>query len=220
VALQLHHVYVCTSPDAPEAVGLVAAGLVEGSPNTHPGQGTSNRRFFFERGFLELLWVHDEREAQAAPATPVTLWDRWAGRGRTSNPFGLCFSSADGAGPNLPFPCVEYRPDYLSDGRHFLFADGLSLSEPELFVLSWPQVPSPPSNEPVMHPLGLREMRSVSLGLADTAAISRSLRAISDAGLVRLHYSAKPEMVIEFTASEVVHRSFPALGLTIIGARR
>lgn len=215
MTLHLHHVYVCTSVGAPEAVDLLDAGLVEGSPNTHPGQGTANRRFFFESGFLELLWVHDAREAQSMPATPIKLWDRWAERGRAASPFGICFSSAEGADPILPFPCMAYRPDYLSDGRHFLFADELPLSEPEIFVLSWPQVPSSPVTEPTRHPLGLREMRSVSVGLSEPDSISSSLQAIRDAGLIKTHRSATPEIVIEFTAPKEVRRAIPALRLTI-----
>lgn len=76
MTFHLHHIFVCTAVGAPEAKDLPDAGLVEGSPNTHPGQGTANRRFFFESGFLELLWVHDEREARSTFTTPTHLWDR------------------------------------------------------------------------------------------------------------------------------------------------
>jgi len=217
MALHLHHVFVCTSVGAPEAEGLLNAGLVEGSPNTHPGQGTANRRFFFERGFLELFFVHDEREARSPLTAPTKLWDRWAERGRTANPFGVCLSSADGADSVLPFPTWAYRPDYLSDGRCFFFADNLPLSEPEVFVLSWPQDQSPPKTEPTRHPLGLRKMRSVSIGLADATSISSTLRAIRDAGLVKVHQSATPELVIEFASQKDVQFSVPALGLSIVG---
>jgi hypothetical protein len=154
MALQLHHVYVLTSVGAPEADDLLDSGLVEGSPNTHLGQGTANRRFFFESGFLELLWVHDEREAQSTLTAPTKLWDRWAERGRTANPFGICFSS---------------------------------------------------------------RMRSVSVGLPDPPSISSSLRAIRDAGLVKVHLSATPELVIEFTSQKEVQHSVPALGLSMVG---
>jgi len=217
MALHLHHVLVYTSAGAPEAEDLLDAGLVEGSPNTHPGQGTANRRFFFESGFLELLWVHDEREAQSTLTAPTKLWDRWAERGRAANPFGICFSSPDGAVSILPFPSWAYRPGYLSDGRCILFADNLSLSEPEVFVLSWPQVQSSPKTEPMRHPLGLCEMRSVSVGLPDPTSISSSLRAIRDAGLVKVHRSATPELVIEFTSQKEVQHSVPALGLSMVG---
>ena len=217
MALHLHHVLINTSVGAPEAVHLLDAGLVEGSSNTHPGQGTANRRFFFESGFLELMWVQDEREAQSTLTAPTRLWDRWVERGRSANPFGLCFSSPDGTDSILPFPTWAYRPGYLSDERCFLFADNLPLSEPEVFLPSWPQVPSSPETEPTRHPLGLCEMRSVSVGSPDPASISSSLRAIRDAGLVKVHHSAAPELVIEFTSQKEVQRSVPALGLYLVG---
>jgi hypothetical protein len=217
MALHLHHVFVCTSVGAPEAEDLLDAGLVEGSPNTHLGQGTANRRFFFESGFLELLWVHDEREAQSTLTAPTKLWDRWAERGRAANPFGICFSSPERADSILPFPSWAYRPGYLSDERYILFADNLPLSEPEVFVLSWPQVQSSPKTEPMRHPLGLCELRSVSVGLADPTSISSSLRAIRDAGLIKVHHSATPELVIAFTSQKEVQHSVPALGLSIVG---
>ena len=217
MALHLHHVFVYASVGAPEAEDLLDAGLVEGSPNTHPGQGTANRRFFFESGFLELLWVHDEREAQSNLTAPTKLWDRWAERGKAANPFGICFSSPDGADSILPFPSRAYRPGYLPDDRSILFADKLPLSEPEVFVLSWPQVQSSPKTEPMRHPLGLCEMQSVSVGLPDPTSISSSLRAIRDAELVKVHHNATPELVIEFTSQKEVQHRVPALGLFMVG---
>lgn len=217
MTLRLHHLFICTSVGAPEAEHLLDAGLVEGSPNTHPGQGTANRRFFFESGFLELLWVHDKREAQSTLAAPTKLWDRWAERGRTANPFGICLSSTEGADPSLPFPSWAYRPGYLHEERCILFADNLPLTEPEVFVLSWPQDQSSPKTEPMSHPLGLCEMRSVSVGVVDPQLISDSLRAITDAGFVRVHRSTEPDLVVEFTSQQEVRHKVPALGLTIVG---
>jgi Glyoxalase-like domain len=217
MALHIHHVFVCTSVGAPEAVTLLDAGLVEGSANTHPGQGTANRRFFFERGFLELLWVHDEREAKSAPTAPTKLWDRWAERGKATSPFGLCFSSSRGLDSSLPFPAWAYSPSYLSDGRHILFAENLPLSEPEVFVLSWPQTRLSPRTEPTRHSLGLSEMRSVSIGLPDPTSISDTLSVIRDVGLVEIHRSIAPELVIEFTAQQEVRRNVPELGLSLVG---
>ncbi len=217
MTLRLHHVFVCTSLGAPEADDLRDAGLVEGSPNTHPGQGTANRRFFFEQGFLELLWVHDEREARSALTASTKLWDRWSGRGGVAYPFGICLSSTEDAVSTLPFPTWQYRPDYLPGERYILFADNLTLSEPEVFVLSWPQRQASPTSEPLKHPLGLCEMRSVSVGLRNPTSISHSLGAIRDAGLVKVHQSVKPELLIEFTSQEDVQVDVPSLGISLIG---
>lgn len=61
MTVELNHLFVCTAAGAPEAEALKAFGLTEGTPNTHPGQGTSNRRFFFRNAMLKLLWVHRRR---------------------------------------------------------------------------------------------------------------------------------------------------------------
>jgi hypothetical protein len=47
--LELDHVFVCREMGAPEADRLVGFGLSEGRSWTHPGQGTANRCFFFQR---------------------------------------------------------------------------------------------------------------------------------------------------------------------------
>ena len=66
MSLRFDHVFVFVPPGAQAADLLVAAGLVEGPPNQHPGQGTANRRFFLANAMLELLWVHEADAADAA----------------------------------------------------------------------------------------------------------------------------------------------------------
>src|ERR687886_3025566 len=77
MTIELDHLFICTEAGAPEADQLVAFGLTEGTSNLHPGQGTSNRRFFFHNAMLELVWVHDEREMRSPPIAPTRLWERW-----------------------------------------------------------------------------------------------------------------------------------------------
>jgi hypothetical protein len=215
--LRLHHIFACASLGAPEAKALSDAGLVEGSPNTHPGQGTANRRFFFKRGFLELLWVHDEREAQADLAAPTKLWERWSERSRAANPFGICFSSVQGTESCLPFATWVYQPAYLPRDRCLRFADPMPITEPEIFTLSWPQGQASPAAEPTDHPLGLFELQSLSIGLPDPAQVSATLGCIRDAGLVEIHRSSTPQLLIRFAALAKVLLEIPSLGLTIIG---
>src|SRR5260221_1639892 len=78
--VELDHIFICTSVGAPEAARLAALGLTEGGGNSHTGQGTANRRFFFHNAYLELLWVHDAAEAKSEPSRRTRLWDRWSGR--------------------------------------------------------------------------------------------------------------------------------------------
>jgi len=77
---ELDHVFICVSEGAPESDLLVEFGLSEGARNVHPGQGTSNRRFFFHNAMLELLWVANPDEARSGLTRPTRLWERWDGR--------------------------------------------------------------------------------------------------------------------------------------------
>lgn len=104
----LDHVFVCCDPQAPEAGRLRDAGLIEGSGNVHPGQGKANRRFFFDGGFLELLWVHDPTEARSARTAPTRPWGRWRQRSEGACPFGLCLRPAR-ADVRAPIPFDHWR---------------------------------------------------------------------------------------------------------------
>jgi hypothetical protein len=80
MSLALDHAFIMCSIGAPEGEALVERGFVEGSRNVHPGQGTANRRFFFENFMLELVWVDKPEEAQNAQTRRTRLWERWVGR--------------------------------------------------------------------------------------------------------------------------------------------
>jgi hypothetical protein len=113
MAAELDHLFICVSRGAAEASALAAFGLNEGKPNVHPGQGTACRRFFFRNGYIELLWVSNEAEAQSEAIRPTHLWERWVGRGSGSCPFGIGFRPGAHQVASPPFPAWEYRPPYL-----------------------------------------------------------------------------------------------------------
>lgn len=156
----LHHVFVFTAPGAPEADALLDVGLVEGSPNTHPGQGTANRRFFFRNAMLELLWVHDVAEARRLSVARLGLYERWRGRDGGASPFGVCLGPSRTDPAARAFAGWEYQPAYLPPELAIRVAEG-PLDEPLAFQLSF----TPRSGEahrstpePVDHPAGLGEL--------------------------------------------------------------
>jgi len=116
MSIDLDHFFIWTDVGAPAAAALTALGFVEGAPNIHPGQGTANRRFFFDNAMLELLWVQDEAEAGSAPVRRLHLLERWQGREAGASPFGLCFRPVGAAAQALPFPGWTYQPSYLPEG--------------------------------------------------------------------------------------------------------
>ncbi|MGH8238896.1 MAG: hypothetical protein ACREXP_18010 [Steroidobacteraceae bacterium] len=77
IPVEVDHVFVSASVGAPEGDRLLDLGLVEGSPNRHPGQGTANRRFFFANAMLEPAFDGERqgRRADLRPVLPlILLW--------------------------------------------------------------------------------------------------------------------------------------------------
>lgn len=216
--LALDHVFICCRPGAPEAEALAAIGLVEGSGNVHPGQGTANRRFFFEGGFIELLWVADAAEAQSPLTAPTRLWPRWAGRDAGACPFGVAFSPSGAEVPAPPFPAWRYRPVYLPADKAIWFAEGTPLAEPELFYLAWAHTHASAASQPKAHTAPLVRLVSASVGLPGDAPLSEAAHAVEAAGLLGFHTSDTFELVLRFEAPhDVAFDLRPTLGLRLQG---
>jgi len=177
---ELDHLFLWASVGGLEADRLVAFGLTEGEPNTHPGQGTACRRFFFRNAYLEVLWVHDPIETQAE-VRPTGLWPRWCGRLTGTSPFGLCLRPARPGGGEVPFPAWEYRPPYLPAPLVIHVGQGVPASEPWWFYLSFGRRPDDagwPRSQPLDHPVGFREVTAVRLtgpGLANLSEVAREV---------------------------------------------
>jgi len=138
MSFHLDHIFICTAVGAPEGDGLIRFGLTEGAPNTHPGQGTACRRFFFRNAYLELLWVNEPTEAQSEAIRPTYLWERWVSRDSGVCPFGFGFRPATQHASEAPFPTWEYRPPYLPDSLNLRVATNVAvLTEPMLFYLAF-----------------------------------------------------------------------------------
>lgn len=138
MTLEIDHVFVMTDPGAPVADELVEAGIGEGPSRSHPGQGTSNRRFFFENVMVEFLWIRDPVEASSELVRPTRLLERWRRRDTGGSPFGICFRPATQSDEPPPFTTWEYHPPYLPADRSIEIADNAgAIEEPFLFFLPW-----------------------------------------------------------------------------------
>jgi hypothetical protein len=187
------HVFICTDFGAPEAERLVAFGLLEGPPNSHPGQGTANRRFFFRSTMLELLWVSDPAEARGPLAERTRLWERWSRRRDGACPFGLIVRPADNsAGAPVPFAAWEYEPSYLPPPLVMHIASEAALAEPMWVYMSFLEKPS----REIAHAAGLREITSVRL--TSPAAGLHVTQAMASAGVIGLISGTEHRMELEF----------------------
>ena len=127
------------------------------------------------------------------------------------------FSSPSASVQPLPFKTWLYQPAYLPSDKRIYFADNVALSEPELFALSWPQSLASAAAQPKSHSSALKAMRAVSVGLVDVDNLSAPMRAARDAGLIRIHQSSAPELLIEFSSAKPVEFSVASLAITFIG---
>jgi hypothetical protein len=196
----LDHLFVWASVGGPEADRLVAYGLTEGEPNTHPGQGTACRRFFFRNAFLELVWVCDPTEAQGAVVQPTGLWPRASGQATGASPFGVGLRPSRPGGGEAPFPGWDYRPPYLPAPLAIHVGRDVPVSEPWWFYMSFgrpPDDPGWPRRQPLEHPTGFREVTALRLAGPGLAIPSAVARAVTGAWAVTLAES--PEHLAEVT---------------------
>lgn len=167
MAFEFDHLFICTDIGATVAEKLVSFGLTEGSSNTHPGQGTANRRFFFRNAMLELLWVTCEAEAISPPIRRTHLWDRWHYRKSEACPFGICLRSTDKKDEGVAFAHWDFCPPYLPKGMSIAVATNSNIvTEPMLFQTPFgkrPDTQPPAKKQPLTHHAGLQEITRVTL---------------------------------------------------------
>jgi hypothetical protein len=196
MTVELDHIVVFCAAGGPEAAALTARGLLDGSGQSHPGQGTANRRFSFRNAYLELLWVEDEAEARSDVVQPTQLWDRWSRRGADASPFGFAFRPKAGATSTLPFPTWSYKPSYLPPNLSIEIGKDLDLREPLLFLLPYLLDGRPAARPgPLQHGVQIDELAALHVFLPGVVTPSPALARLVAAGLLRV--SQGPEYLLE-----------------------
>lgn len=178
-------------------------GLVEGSPNTHPGQGTTNRRFYFHNMMLELLWIEDLEEVQSPRTKPMRLYERCLPTAEKVCPFGIAFRPTE-KGESAPFQAWDYHPAYLPDFLKIEVAEGTPLSEPMYFYLSFAsRQHRVGKREPMEHNPPLREVTSVSVHVNVQDGLSITGYMLNERGHVNIIRAGQNLLVIEFDKGEL-----------------
>ena len=198
MAIELDHIFVCTSPGAPEADRLLQFGLREGPSNRHEGQGTACRRFSFKNAMLELLWVSDEKEARTDRTRPTLLWERWSGRGSLASPFGICLRPRGAQTDQTSFPGWDYRPSYLPSPLAMHIGEA-GIDEPMWVYLDVLRR-SQREGHFVRHPAGLREISSLVL-TCPVSLRSQAARVVIDARVLSTKPGTEHLLEIEFDDS-------------------
>jgi len=199
-----------------EADALSRAGLKEGSANTHPGQGTACRRFFFSNAYLELIWVSDPREARTEAVLETRLWERWSKRSDGACPFGIVLRPADTAPCDPPFASRSYRPSYLPPEVSIEIARDTPLTEPGLFFFSFPHGRPGKALQPTDHQLPIGSLTGVTVW-KPAGLLSAAAERLQNAGLIS--FRSADEYLMELTFDDATIGASvdlrPALSLTL-----
>ncbi|MBE9013405.1 hypothetical protein IQ250_24740 [Pseudanabaenaceae cyanobacterium LEGE 13415] len=195
MAFEFDHLFIWTDIGGHEAERLVLFGLVEGTSNPHPGQGTTNRRFFFHNAMVELLWVHDPEEARSELIRPTRLWERWQNRNNGVCPFGICLRPALGFGDTVAFSSWAYHPPYLPETLSIEVGTNSDvLTEPWLFQTPFgqrlDQFPVEKS-QPLDHGIGLREITRLELVSPTANKLSPELQAVVNTKQIKVREGAE-----------------------------
>ena len=218
--MELDHMYICVGENAPEGDALVDFGLKEGSSNTHPGQGTANRRFFFHNFMLELLWFVNPTEVRAEITRPIRLHESLLSSDPAVSRFGMGFRAENNEEQVAPFPFVHYRPQYLPEPLSIQVGSQRPATEPNYFFLNFVHRKDPAEiTEPIAHPNGLRCLTSVKVWLQQDAELSETGRLVDALPGVHIVPADAQLLELEFdNGGQGLHRDFrPLLPLVVTG---
>ncbi|MFK8079511.1 MAG: hypothetical protein AB8B97_04435 [Granulosicoccus sp.] len=212
MALQLDHVFILTTPGAPAADRLLELGWVEGNANRHPGQGTSNRRFFLPDFTVELLFISDADEAAQGAGNGLRLLAR--SQDDKACPFGVVVRVADGeSAPD--FPAWQYVPDYFDGKMCFYVGDNSDRLEEPLCICMPPSLPQrSPVPEKYQNPTWNLHRLDISLPIETPSVVLQQFAAMDKVNIV---YGEAPRMTLNFNkgAANVMIDLSPELPLVI-----
>ena len=194
--MEIDHLFVFSDNDGREADELVALGFTEGSSRVHPGQGTVNRKFYVENGFVEILWIHNEEETKSDPVRRVNLWERSQHKETGVSPFGLCLVN-DNTTDALFADCKKYQPAYFPEGMTIdVIADTDQSYWPWTFRL--PYRGRKPSNEPIRHANGIRRLTRATFEVPTTNLESRFTAFFQEEDSIRFTSGEAYHLTVEF----------------------
>nr|WKN34885.1 VOC family protein [Tunicatimonas sp. TK19036] len=162
--MRLDHLFICSNHQGKDADALVNFGLSEGSNRVHPGQGTRNRKFYFNNFFLEIIWESDKDELKSERIAPTGLWERVHYSETNYSPFGLCLANTDDVA-SLFSDSITYQPAYTPPGTVFTILP--HSTQPYLpWTCRLPKTEYKYQNhEPLDHATGIRQLTKVTLGV-------------------------------------------------------
>lgn len=172
--MKIDHIFICS--DAPDDDAQIFAdfGFTEGPPNNHPGQGTANRRFFFNNMYLEFLYIADNKSAQSSFTKPIKLYERITDKSTHVSPFGFGLYPSDNGMKIGDYNTWEYKPKFLPPPLKMdIYGD--SLTEPMYYYMEFLFPSSKISQKKFSHANGFNSISAVKI-LTPQAALDSDLK--------------------------------------------
>ena len=192
MTFEFDHLFVMTDQGAEVADRLLALGFVQGISRVHPGQGTTNRCFFFQNAMLEFLWVHNSAEAQFEGIQRTHLWERWRDRNSGICPFGICLRPTADSVRTIAFDYWDYSPPYMPENLSFAVGNNSEiLTEPMFFQTPFGKRPDQQPIEkrvPFVHPIGIQEITRLELVSPMADYPSPEMRSVLETGQLKLRF--------------------------------
>ncbi|MGY3795401.1 VOC family protein [uncultured Aquimarina sp.] len=213
--MEVDHIFIFSDNNGKEADDLLNFGFIEGSSRVHPGQGTTNRKFYFENFFLEVLWVINEKEIQNDITSPTTLWERSQFTKNGYSRYGLCLVNSE-ATDQLFENSEVYQPDYFPKGMSIDI-----ISNNENPVLPWTfRLPyrneKKANNEPKIHLNRIKSLTQVEFEVNTIEKYKEFTNYFSELSNISFIKSNRSHLTLEFdNQKQGNNKVFSELGLTI-----
>lgn len=195
--MEIDHIFIFSSNQGKETDDLVDFGFTEGSNRVHPGQGTVNRKIYFENFFLEIVWVHKEAEIRSENVATTKLWERSNFINNGYSPFGLGFVNTPDT-DKLFKHAIRYQPEYFPAGTSFeILTNELNPCLPWTFrmPLSGPKK----QIEPIDHANGIRKLTRAIFEMPTMEGTEFTSMLEANAQ-VKFRQGSKNTLILEFDA--------------------
>ncbi len=167
--IEIHHLFIFTNNIDNLTKELLDFGFKEGSNRIHKGQGTSNRKIYFENFFIELLYISNEEEIKNEICIKSGLNRRAYYERNQASPFGICLYDKNKFN-KLFENAYKYKPEYLPNNMSI---DVLSFEDkPTLpWTFRWEGLSKANNqNEPLIHDNNIKELSNITFGVKDKDA--------------------------------------------------
>lgn len=214
--MKIDHIFIFSDNNGKEADDLVNFGLSEGSSRIHPGQGTRNRKFYFNNFFLEILWVYDQEEIRSKQTAPTQLWERSQYKQNEYSPFGLCLVNTKDTDP-LFEKSESYQPYYFPKEMAIDMITNEKIPDfPWTFRLPF-KGNKKNTEEPLKHPVGLKNLTKVIFEIPEKNRHTDFTTYFYGEENLIFRNGARNHLFLEFDdKGKGMVSTFPQLQLTIV----